>query len=695
MPGLDGLRALAVLAVIAYHLEFGWAQGGLLGVGIFFTLSGYLITDMLLAQLNRGRMRLGAFWLGRARRLLPALFLMLIAVTAWVTIVGPAQPPQFREAVGAAAIYVSNWQLVFQHVSYFARFGPPSPLNHLWSLGVEEQFYILWPLLLALGARVIRERSAGDAHAAATTAEVPDSSSSSSSSSTTTTTTTESGHPGQTISASAASAAGTISGVRPRLAAVALGLAVASAVEMALLYRPSLDPSRVYYGTDTRAFEILAGAALAMVWPSARLRANIAPGARRTLDGAGSIGLVVIVGLIAWTSEYSSFLYRGGFVLLSLASVMLIAALVHPAARLGRVLGVAPLRWIGVRSYGIYLWSVPIIVLTTPASATGKGVDLGRDALQVGATFCLAALSWRFVEQPIRHGALERMWRRLRTEGWSLRTIPRWGWVSAAGALGLIVLACVGLAGIDLGAGEEPTALASGRAGGDTGAGTVVASTRAVVSIADPAGPSERSSCRAVIHIGDSTSEGLTSSDYLPNPRLRIEAQYARVGAKIQHYEISGARSIVEKYEEQPNGYEVAERWKRAGYHGCWVIALGTNDTADVYVGSNVGRTERIERMMKLIGREPVMWVNVKSLLSSGPYAEQNMKLWDDALVQACRRYPTMRVFNWAALVQNKWFINDGIHYNTPGYAQRARLIAQGLARAFPAGAQESGCVVQ
>jgi peptidoglycan/LPS O-acetylase OafA/YrhL len=157
MPGLDGLRAIAVLAVIAYHLEFGWASGGLLGVGIFFTLSGYLITEILLAHMARREMRLVDFWLGRARRLLPALFLMLVIVVAWVTIFGPAQPSKFRDAVIAATLYVSNWQLIFQHVSYFARFGGPEPLGHLWSLAVEEQFYIFWPFLLLLGTRLIRE----------------------------------------------------------------------------------------------------------------------------------------------------------------------------------------------------------------------------------------------------------------------------------------------------------------------------------------------------------------------------------------------------------------------------------------------------------------------------------------------------------------------------------------------------------
>ncbi len=222
MPGLDGLRAIAVLAVIFFHLGFGWAPGGLLGVGIFFTLSGYLITDILLGQfMKKGAIHLGRFWLGRARRLLPALFLMLLIVIAWVTIFGPAQPDQFRKAVVSAIFYVNNWQQIAANVSYFARFAPEQPLNHLWSLSVEEQFYIFWPFILLVGLRFIHEREDN--------------------------------------------------GLRPKLALWTLALAIASSILMAVLYHPSLDPSRVYYGTDTRAAGLLFGAALAMVWPSRRL----------------------------------------------------------------------------------------------------------------------------------------------------------------------------------------------------------------------------------------------------------------------------------------------------------------------------------------------------------------------------------------------------------------------------------------
>ncbi|MBX5464626.1 MAG: acyltransferase, partial [Clostridia bacterium] len=214
IPGLDGLRALAVIAVVAYHLGLPQAAGGLLGVDVFFVISGYLITDQLVAEYRRsGRIHLGQFWLRRARRLLPALYFMLLAVAAWLALFDPARLASLRGDLLAAFLYVSNWWFIFHKVSYFARFGPPSPLGHLWSLAVEEQFYLLWPLLLLAGLRLFR---------------------------------------------------------RPRrLLPPVLLLGALSALAMALLFQPGGDPTRVYDGTDTRAFALLLGAALALLGPGA------------------------------------------------------------------------------------------------------------------------------------------------------------------------------------------------------------------------------------------------------------------------------------------------------------------------------------------------------------------------------------------------------------------------------------------
>ncbi len=646
MPGLDGVRALAVSAVIAYHLGFGWAPGGLLGVGVFFTLSGYLITDLLLAQWNDGRLRLGDFWLRRARRLLPALFVMLAVVTVWVSVADAARLSGVRGQVISAVVYVNNWWQIFQHGSYFSRFSAPSPLSHLWSLAVEEQFYLLWPWLLLLGVRLVPERR-------------------------------------RPIR------------IRPRLAGVTLVLATASALEMALLYHPSFDSTRIYEGTDTRAAGLLAGAALAMVWPSRALTRRVTPGARRILDGLGVIGLAAIGVLIWRTDSYSAFLYRDGIVLLSLAAVLVIAAGAHPATRVGRALGWWPLRWIGVRSYGIYLWHLPIIVLTTPAGR--HGIGLLRTVAQLAATLTVAALSWRFIEEPVRHGALAQAWTRARSARWRPAGLPTRGRVGLAAASLALVL--VGLAF----ARPLPAPSAAARPGAtqtQVGAlGGAPAPARSTASTPPASGRATagggQTSCRSVVHIGDSTSSGLISSNYLPDRAQRMAAQYHRVGVRKSHFAITPATSIVETLPGSTNALTVAEQFRGDGFRGCWVIALGTNDTADRYVGSSVGLGTRIDRLMAAIGNQSVMWVNVKSLVTQGPYAEANMQLWNRALVAACHRHPTMRVFDWAAVARDRWFIPDGIHYYSPGYAARAQLIADALAEAFPARGAHPGCLVE
>jgi peptidoglycan/LPS O-acetylase OafA/YrhL len=661
MPGLDGLRAIAVLAVIAFHEQLGWAPGGLLGVGIFFTLSGYLITDLLLGTWRAsGQLHLGQFWLRRARRLLPALFVMLAVVTAWVTIADRARLADLRPAVGAAATYSSNWYLIVSGSSYFARFAAPQPLDHLWSLAVEEQFYLVWPWLLLLGLLLIGRRAAAV----------------------------------------------------PWLALPTLALAGVSALAMLAMYQPGFDPTRIYEGTDTRASGLLIGAALAMVWPSMRA-ARADRTARVALDGMSFAGLAII-GLMIWrVGQYSPMLYKGGMVALSLATAAVVAGTAVPGSVVGRMLGWRPLRWLGVRSYGIYLWHYPVIVLTSPASSTE---DLPRAAAQTAVSIALAALSWRFVEEPVRHGALGRLWQRARTG--KLRRLG-WSALAAAGsAAGLLAIAGAGLAG------AVPAPASAAGAAGLAGSSSLAGSTNTVTrsspgkstashgqgagktgrqsaaaaktpAATDYSGP-PRTSCTSVAHIGDSTSEGMVSSDYEPNPANRLPERYEDVGVKTVYTNITGARSVVEVLPGTTNGFTAMQQLRSQGFRGCWVIALGTNDTADVAVGSNVGLMTRIERMMSAAHGEPVMWVNVISLLSSGPYAEANMQKWNQTLLQACPKYPNMRVFNWAsyAVVKPWWFISDGIHYTTIGYAARARLIADGLAHAFPLGGHSPSCMV-
>jgi lysophospholipase L1-like esterase len=245
-----------------------------------------------------------------------------------------------------------------------------------------------------------------------------------------------------------------------------------------------------------------------------------------------------------------------------------------------------------------------------------------------------------------------------------------------------------GAARVSGGAGTAGVSRRAGAAGGSHQAAAKLAANSAA------AGYRLRTSCRSVAHIGDSTSVGMVSAGYLPDPAQRLAAQYADVGVRHAWINAPGGRSMVEALPGQVNGYDTARQLASAGFRGCWVIALGTNDTANVSAGSTVGRLARIRELMSAAHGAPVLWVNVKTLDQSGPWAEANMLRWNAALTQACHQYPNLRVFDWSAVARDHWFISDGIHYTPAGYAARARLTARALARAFPAGGPSTGCLI-
>jgi peptidoglycan/LPS O-acetylase OafA/YrhL/CubicO group peptidase (beta-lactamase class C family) len=357
LPGLNGLRALAVIAVLLYHADLG-IYGGYLGVESFFALSGYLITTLLLLDIhNHGRVRLQAFWLRRARRLLPALFVLIASALAIAAVLLPKEFASLTRDGLAAIAYVTNWFLIASGRSYFDAAERPPLLQHLWSLAIEEQFYLVWPLLFAASMRFVRAR-------------------------------------------------GTL--------VLTLLLALGSAALMWSLYDPGADPSRIYYGTDTRAAGLLIGAALAFVWRPGQLPASTRRGAGIALDAIGLLALGGLLAAYALLHEQHPSLYRGGFQLVALGTAVIVAAAVHPQARLlPWLLELPPLRWIGVRSYGIYLWHWLIFMVTRPGVDV-PGEDWQVQLLRFALTLALAGLSYTFVELPIRAGALGRFWNTLR-----------------------------------------------------------------------------------------------------------------------------------------------------------------------------------------------------------------------------------------------------------------------------------------
>ena len=390
VPALDGLRGLAVAAVLAFHAEH--LRGGFLGVDLFFVLSGYLITSLLLHEARAvGRIDLGRFWARRARRLLPALFGMLVGVAVYAAVwARPNELDTIRRDSFATLFYVANWHTVFSGHGYWDLFAAPSPLQHAWSLAIEEQFYVVWPLVfLALLVTLTRRarRAGRSPHIDHVTA--------------------------------------------PVVLGVALGLAAASAALMAVLYRPGHDPERVYLGTDTRAAAILIGAALAafLSW-----RGPVAGrGARFGLELVAFVGVVTVGWAWVHFDGANAALYQGGFLALEVAAIAVIACVVHPVSGpLARALSFAPLRALGLISYGLYLWHWPVFLVLTSART---GLDGGAlVAFRVGVSFVFALTSFFALEQPIRRGALA---------GRPIRVLTP---IAALGATAAIVFTTVGAA---------------------------------------------------------------------------------------------------------------------------------------------------------------------------------------------------------------------------------------------------------
>ena len=375
---LDGVRALAVVGVMLYHCGVKWVPGGLLGVDVFFVLSGFLITSLLLREVGGGgRISLGAFWVRRARRLLPALLLVLLAVMLWAALDPALDIHSVRLDVASALAYVANWRFAYSGQGYFAASSTPSPVLHLWSLGVEEQFYLFWPLLVAgvvaLSRWLGRRRSlagleADDAELKA--ARLPG------------------------------------SGRKAVFWLAAIGTAASTGW---LIYGAldGTDASRLYYGTDTRALALLTGAMLAACLPLPRspvlVRPRISVVRWWSLVGALALGGLITIFVIVGGQD--RLLYRGGFLVVALVVAILLAALVKaPRGPISRLLSLPPLVHIGRISYGLYLWHWPVILFAT-ASRTGlHGSNLL--AFRLVASLTLAELSYGLVERPILSGGI-------------------------------------------------------------------------------------------------------------------------------------------------------------------------------------------------------------------------------------------------------------------------------------------------
>ena len=347
IPALDGLRALAVLAVIAYHTGLPGCEGGLMGVTVFFVISGYIVTKILLVEFARtGRISFKDFYIRRAKRLLPAILLVIVATGALCTLFSHPLLTKMRPEILPSLFFFNNWWQILNDASYFENIGLPSPLTHFWSLAIEEQFYLVLPAtlfcVLKFGGKLRHRRN---------------------------------------------------------LSLFFLILAAASALEMTLLYDPTQDPTRVYYGTDTRAFSLLMGAFVAVLTTGAKDKLPRA--FREACAIVGAVGVIICLGIMGGEDPFT---YQGGMVICSaLTAILVYGTLWKDSGFVAKVLSLKPFIWVGKRSYGLYLWHYPLVLLFTPTNGS-FGLEGILMAAAILCTFICAELSYRFIENPIRYG---------------------------------------------------------------------------------------------------------------------------------------------------------------------------------------------------------------------------------------------------------------------------------------------------
>lgn len=626
IPALDGLRTLAVVAVVLYHLNLTWAQGGLLGVTIFFVLSGYLITRLLINEIAKtGRIDLKSFWIRRIRRLFPAVVTVVVVTCALCTVFNHVMLTKMRPDILPSLLFFNNWWQILHNVSYFNALGDPSPLTHFWSLAIEEQFYLIWPPLLL--AMVSMHMS------------------------------------------------------KPNTRRVVLGLAAVSAVAMMVLYNPATDPSRVYYGTDTRVFSLLLGAWMAFIpdrdLAPARLvrhlgldrlagagkhdksKSNTAEAATTkpselarfwsspaSIDLLGVVGLVGLAAMVALTNGYTAFQYRGGTLLCSILTLMVIAACVQPQGMVARALAAEPLVWIGKRSYSIYLWHYPLLLLMNPV-ANINDTPWWHYILQVLLVVAAAECSYRFIETPFRKGAFGRTVSELRDgtatpAGWVRAHIP-----TCAACAVVLVVALGGLVFV-----PDTSAL--------SGEGAEILNKQAknakpqdqqAADDTDKDDDGFPDGAYDLLMIGDSVSLRAVDAFDGVFPHSHIDAEKGR--------QFDVGRETFEGYIQQNLAGRIV------------VFALGTNGLVTDDQIDAITADAGSKRIVVFVNtRSPQPWV--------GPT--------NQAIANAATRYKNVRVIDWYGYSANRndLFDGDGTHLSTVGVTEYLKLIHDAVKKDLP-----------
>lgn len=599
ITGFDGIRSLAVIGVILYHLLPTSMKGGYLGVPIFFVVSGYLITDLLRQEWEQnGKINIWQFYVRRMKRLYPGLVFLLITASAYITLFQRGLLNNLRGVVLSSLFYVNNWWQINNGLSYFDRFANESPFTHIWSLAVEAQNYLIWPIIFVLLMVFVRKKK--------------------------------------------------------NIFYVIMGTAIASAILMMVLYSPNGDPTRVYYGTDTRLFSIWMGSALAFVWPSTRLKKNIPEQAKKVLNLAGFSSLIILILFFFFLDDHLSFIYYGGFFLVSLLCMVLVAVTAHPGASLNRWLTNPVFSWIGKRSYGIYLYQFPVMIFYEAKVSGIADHVLLHTVIEITLILLISELSYRFIERPLARFDYSQTFRVVK--GWFTKPIFSWKkpWV-VPGTL-VVAIALVGF---------------------------VTAPKNAVTAdqeqlqknIAESKKLAEKSQNNQGNNVAPIDQAILDKYDL--TKAQGEKAQQLELTAFGDSVMLDAAADLKELYPQVVVDGDVG----RQLYTSLPYIEELKNrdllkDTVLIGLGTNGSFSEaQFDSLMNAIGDRKVYWVNVRV----------PTKRWQNEvnamLTEMEKKYDNMTVIDWYGYSNghSEWFYDDQVHPNPDGMLNYIHLVSEAL----------------
>lgn len=618
ITGIDGIRSLAVIGVIFYHLIPTTVRGGYLGVPVFFVISGYLITDLLRQEWQQnGKINLKEFYIRRFKRLYPALVTLLVASSAYITLFQRNLLNNLRGIVTSSLLYINNWWQVNHELSYFDRFGNESPFTHLWSLAVEGQNYFIWPLLFVFLMRFVKKK--------------------------------------------------------PTIFLIISGGAFISAILMAILYSPGADPTRVYYGTDTRIFSIWIGGALAFIWPSTQLKEKIPLQAKRILNSVGIVALLLLIISFFYLEGHFTFIYYGGMYVISLLAAVLVAITAHPGASLNRWLTNPIFTYLGKRSYGLYLYQFPVMIFYESKVKNIADHVWLHVLIELCLILLISELSYRFIEKPLRKFEYKKSWEWLKSavtaSGITLQKM------TVFASLFVLIIAGIGwvIAPVNYVAEEQKDFQEQIQANKEAAEQTKNKQTETSKQTESSEEETEETTTEETLNQEEVTiaeKYDLTEEQYITAQTMEITAfgDSVMLGATMNIQEVFPQAVVDADVSRQL--YTAPELLKELREQGLLkenvILGLGTNGAF----------TEaQFASVMQTIGDRQVYVVNVR--VPTQRWQNEVNQFFDKAVEE----YPNLTLLDWysESNEHEEWFKDDRVHLNGIGQVQYTAFLAKNI----------------